>query len=460
MSSIGTFAGYNIGKSALISSSNAEDVVGNNIANASTDGYSVENADLAEAPEVVGDANSGARTVGQFGTGVKTAAITRARDQFLDESLRDAYSRQGAQSAVEKQLNGVQAVMTEPGASGINTSLNDFFNSFNDVENNPESLGVRSSALGSGQLLAHKLRVMQTSLDSAATQVNDQVNDDVAAINSLGAQIANLNKQIGRATGANQQPNMLLDQRDLALDKLSKLINIKASVQRDGSVRVNAAGMELVYGQSSNKLSLADITGSPQFKSGSLAGNVQALNTITDFQTKLDNMTTTLMKQVNDVHAAGAGLDGTSGLPLFIGTSARDIEVNSSLINDPAKLAAAAKPETAGALPGPGDSSNAVALYKLKGSVVDNGPLAGENLVHFYNTTITQLGAAVADAKSEGDTIGATVKQLETQRSSTSSVNLDEEASKLIQYQRSYQAAAKVISTNDDMVSSLLSMVR
>lgn len=460
MSSIGTFTGYNIGKSALIASTNAEDVVGNNVANANTEGYTVQNLEIGEAPSVEGTANGSTWSTGQFGTGVRSAAITRARDQFLDESLRDAYTRKGSQDAIGKQLGTVEAVINEPGDAGINNALNEFFNAFSDIQNNPEDTGVRTSVIGTAQALTHKLRVTQSALDSNGQQIADQVNVDVKEINSLAHQIADINRQIHKVAGDRQQPNQLLDQRDLALDKLAKLVNIKATAQRDGSVNVNIGGTEIVSGNQSRDVKLEELVTRGHLKGGTLGGDVQALASLTQLQINVDNLSNTIMSEVNGVHAQGAGLDGSTGLPFFTGTSARDIDVNKNIVDHPEKLAAAAVPATGGVLPAPGDASNAVKIYQLKDKTVELGPLAGRTMAHFYNDTVTDIGAQTANARATSDLVGATVSQLETQRSATSSVNIDEEATKLIQYQRSYQAAAKVISTNDEMLTSLLGMVR
>ncbi|MDR3710889.1 MAG: flagellar hook-associated protein FlgK [Capsulimonadaceae bacterium] len=460
MSSIGTFTGYNIGKSALVTSSNAEDVVGNNVANANTDGYSVENLEIGEAPPVELNSNGGTWGTGQFGTGVHSAAITRARDQFLDGSLRDAYSRKGAQDAIGKQLGTVEAVVNEPGDAGINNALNKFFDAFNDVENNPEDVGVRTAVIGAGQELTHKLRVTQSALDSSGQQIADQVNVDVSEVNGIAKQIADLNAQIRKVSSAHQQPNMLLDQRDLALDKLAKMVNIRATAQRDGTVSVNIGGTELVAGDRAQSVKLEDLVSRGHLKGGTLGGDVQALASLTDLQNRLDNLSNTMMGEVNAVHASGAGLDGSTGLPFLTGSGARDIDVNENIVKHPEKLAAAAIPETAGVLPAPGDASNAVRIFNLKDKTIELGPLTGQTMAHFYNQTVTDIGTQAAGAKSTSDLVSATVTQLETQRSATSSVNIDEEATKLIQYQRSYQAAAKVISTNDEMLNSLLGMVR
>ena len=460
MSSIGTFSGYNIGKSALVTASNAEDVVGNNVANADTEGYSVQRVDIAEAPAVAVAANGTMSTAGQFGTGVRSAAITRARDQFVDESLRDAYSRKGAQDAIDKQLAGVESVINEPGEAGINSALNNFFNAFNDVENNPEDPGIRATAVGAGQNLAHKLRITQQSLDANGEQIADQINIDQSQVNTIAHRIADLNAQIRRVTASHEQPNALLDQRDLQLDKLAKLVNVKSTLQRDGSVNVNIGGTELVAGDKARDVNLADLVTRGHLKNGTLYGDVKALSSLTELQGHLDDLTNTFTAQVNSTHAAGAGLDGTTGLPLFTGSGARDIDVNQNVALHPEKLAAAAVPAVAGDPVPPGDASNAVRIYQLKDKIVDAGPLSGHTLSRYYNHLVTQIGAEASNAKSASDLVGATITQLETQRSSTSGVNIDEEATKLIQYQRSYQAAAKVISANDDMLTSLLGMVR
>jgi flagellar hook-associated protein 1 FlgK len=466
MGSVGTFSGYNIGKSALVATSDAQDVIGNNIANADTEGYTVERLDLVEGPPCLSDGLAEQRTIGQFGMGVAPAAITRARDQYLDNSLRDAFSKQGRHSALESQLSAVQTAVNEPSENGISTAMNRFFNSFNEVENNPESTGVRTAVVGAASLLAQSFQSTRSSVESVKTQLSDTVQSDVNQINTYAKEISELNKQIRKSTSIKQQPNALLDKRDLVLDRLSKLVNISVAVQPSGSVNVSIGGaglvsdhdvkdVSLISDQGTYEVTMADLIASNNLRGGKLAGDVDALNMGMQYEDKLDALAAELMGQINAIHSTGAGLDGDTGLDLFTGTNARDMAVNSDIVSDVKKLAVAAAPDTEGDQPSPGDASNAVKMYKVKFATISDGDLAGNTIPRYYNSIVSELGTQAANASKLNDACTATVTQLEQQRNSNTTVNIDEEATKMLQYQRCYQAAAKVISASDDMITSV-----
>ncbi|HEY3329111.1 MAG TPA: flagellar hook-associated protein FlgK [Capsulimonadaceae bacterium] len=459
MSNVGTFFGLNIGRSALLTSSAAQDIVGNNIANADTDGYSVQSADIVAGPVTTTGLSGSFNSMGQFGNGVAMAKINRARDMYLDQSLRDALSRQGTQNGAKAGLTEVQNNVNEPSSTGISSAMTSFFNSLSDVQNNPEDTGIRATAVGKAQQLAQVFSSTQAGLDSTRVQMQAQVDNDVENVNSLATQIANLNVEINRATALGQQPNTLLDQRDVALDNLSKLANIKTSAQPDGSVNVSIGGTQIVSGSTTNTVTLASLTANGDLKDGSLAGDASALTDLADYQTKMDDLANEIMGQVNAVHKTGAGLDGTTGLDLFTGTDARTMSVNSVIVADPNKLAVGV-PTTAGGKPATGDASNILAMYNLKDKVITAGPLSGQTMQGFYTNMVTELGQKVSNAANMSSASSASVKQLTAQKASVSGVNLDEEMTNMIKYQRAYQAAAKIITTNADMLDMLIGMVK
>jgi flagellar hook-associated protein 1 FlgK len=459
MSINGTFFGLNIGASALLSSSDEQDVIGNNIANANTTGYSVETANEVQAPETSSYGPTGMTTVGTFGSGVSVSTITRARDVFLDQALRTATSEQGSQSELTNNMTSVQSVINEPSTSGVSAALTTFFNSFSNLQSDPEDSGVRTSVIGAAQALTQVLNSTQTSLDTQATEIQTETSANLTSVNSIGADIANLNTQIAVVQAQGQQPNTLMDQRDNDLDNLSKLVNISYNTGKDGAVNVNIGGTSLVSGSAANTVTLAGLQANNDITQGSLAGDVQSATDLNGFQTNLDTMTTTLMSQVNTIHEAGAGLDGTTGLPFFTGSSARDIAVNSTIVSDPSKLAAAAAPATAGTAPAAGDGTTAEALYNLQNTMMTSGPLAGQTIQQYYAANVTQMGQQIDASTQSGSVATASVTQLTTQRDSVSGVNVDQEMTSMIQYQQAYQAAAKIISTNADMLTSLINMV-
>ena len=457
----GTFFALEIGRSGLQAASVGEQVTGQNIANAGTEGYSVQSVHQeALDPYPASDHNTLA-IPGLLGSGVAVQSIGRARDQFLDTQVRDATSGLQFQSSQSGALTQVDAAFGEPSDTGLNAALNAFSGAFHDLANNPEALGIRAAAVQSGDALARSFQGVQSGLTSIATSLGSRVAADVSNINAYGTQIAALNVTIRQQTVQGQPPNDLLDRRDVLLDKLSALTNASVSPNTDGTVNVQIGSVALVTGLNASAVSLTSLTAQGDLKSGELAGLAQAQGTVTGYQTQLNTLAASLVSQVNAAHSGGAGLDGTTGLPFFSATSGNEaatIAVNPVLAAHPEKLAAAGATSPAGTKPPPGDGSVATVIAGLKDQAVTTpgDPLAGKTLQGFYQQVVSDAGGRAASLKTAADSAQAGATQLGRQRDSVTGVSTDTELANLLQYQRAYQASARVIQTADDMVGTLI----
>ena len=454
-SSIGSFFGLSIGASALAAAQAEENVAGNNIANDGTVGYTVETTNLVQGIPVPSAEGSPTTTLGQFGSGVQVASITRTRDQFLDTSYRNANSQENTDQSLNTALSTAQAAFDEPGTNGINGALTTFFNDFSNVQNNPTDLGVRATAIGDAGSLAQLFNTTQANLTTANTQLSAQATSDIAQVNTDGQQIATLNSSIRSATLAGQQPNTLMDQRDQLLDQLSALTNITTQSNSDGTVNVSIGSTSLVTGASSATVNLGSLQSRGDLTEGELAGLTQAQSSIGSYQSSLDTLASTVITQVNSLQQGGMGLDGSTGIPLFTGTNASTMGVNQTLVNNPQKLAAAAF-TSASSTPPPGDGSNAGLIANLATSTLASGPLAGNTISGAYTTLVTSLASQISTSSANQQVASATVQQVQTQRQAVSGVSLDQEMTDMLQYQRSYQAAAQIVNVNDGMMNTLI----
>ena len=454
-----TFLGIEIGASGLAASQIGQDVTGNNITNANTPGYSVESANFqANFSVSPPDSVTGSLPNGQIGTGVSVAAITRSHDVYLDNQVRTANASVGSENAQSSSLQQIEQAYNEPSNSGLNEALTKFYQGFNSVVSDPSNLGGRSTAIQNGVAVANALQSVSSQLTDIGKQLASQSADDVQTINSYGAQIASLNATIRASNTAGQQPNILLDQRDQLLDKLSSLANISTQANADGSINVALGTTDLVVGVDANTVTLAGLQGRGDLQSGELAGVVQAQANVQNNLASLNNLAAAVVSQVNAVHSAGAGLDGSTGLNFFsvtAGSEASTIAVNPALVADPSKLAAAAVPG-GGGIPPPGDGSNAASLAALQSQAVAGGPLAGVTTLGYYQQTVTEAGSQAATAKTAASDVQASQSQLSQQRTSVTGVSTDQEMIHMLQYQRAYQASARVVQTMDSMLNTLI----
>jgi flagellar hook-associated protein 1 FlgK len=257
-----------------------------------------------------------------------------------------------------------------------------------------------------------------------------------------------------------QEPNDLLDQRDLLLDKLSKLGNVNVSYDASRNATVSLGGLTVV--DASGAIPRTRAAFDAQFPASlpAGAGKLGALldtyqNTIPSYQGRLDDLAVALHDDVNAVHTAGFDLSGAAGVSFFSGatiTGASQLAVNPAILADGTKIAAAGS-----ATAGRGDSSNAIRMVALRNATSAG---LGTTFADHYGATISQLGVAAQAATNDKATSDAVVTTLQARRDSTSGVSLDEEMVNLVQYQHAFSAAGRVISTLDSMLDTLVNLGR
>ena len=455
----GTFFGISIGQSGLAAAQIGEDVTGQNIANAGTAGYSVQSLDqVANDPYTPADHNT-LLIPGLIGSGVAVRSIQRASDQFLDTQVRDANSNLSGQTAQSNALKQVDDVFGEPSSTGLNAALTSFFSAFQDVANSPENAGVRAAAVQQGVALSRTFSTVSSGLASVASSLLGQTAAAVQSINTDSAGIAALNLSIKAGTRSGQSPNDLLDQRGVLLDKLSGLANITVQNNSDGTVNVAVGSTALVLGPDSFTASLPGLTAGG-LSGGTLGGLQAASIKVAGFQSRLSATAASVVSQVNAAQANGLDLNGNAGTPFFTataGSEAGTLSVTADLQANPSHLAAASVP-TPPATFGAGDGSNAQVIAGLLTKTVTSAtdPLAGQSLQSYYQGTVSTAGGEAAAALAGQRTAQAVYTQGSNSRASETGVSTDTELANMMKYQRAYQASARVITTADDMIGTLI----
>ncbi|MBI3594057.1 MAG: flagellar hook-associated protein FlgK [Nitrospirae bacterium] len=329
MSSISNI--FNIGVSALLANQNALAITSNNIANVNTPGYSKETAFFNETTPVNGNP-------GQIGTGVQIAQIQRMVNQFLNNQVTQEQSSLGQYDIMQSTLSNVQSFFSDSQGTGINQALSDFFNAFQDVSNNPQSLPARQALIQKGNILSQIFSNTSANLTQIENNLNSQISGAINDANALAGEIAGLNGQIARAQLSGQSPNALLDQRDQYLNQLASKLNISTFVDASGQVTVMVGGGNpLVEGNTAHSLTgvanpdnsgyfdvaYAPANGTPITLNGSITGgNIKGLldlrdTTVSGDLTQLDILAAGIINEVNQQHQAGYGLDGTTGNLFF-----------------------------------------------------------------------------------------------------------------------------------------------
>ena len=313
-----------IGISGINAAQVALSTVSNNIANATTPGYSDESVNQSEAISQRG---------GQFtiGSGVDVLSVQRAYSQFLTAAVWSSTSGLQGATTMSGLTSTLNSLLSNSG--NLQTSLDNFFGGFSSVASSPSGASTRSAALGGATSLAGVYNTLGQQLTQQSASVNSQISGTVTSINSLASQIATLNGQIGQANPSGT-PNSLLDQRDNLVQQLAGLTGMSAVTESNGSVSIyTTAGQALVSGTQSYALSAGgnqyDPTSTDVFDSAGnditsqlTGGSLGALinyrsNVLEPAQNQLGQSAIALASSVNGQQAQGLDLNGKQGQPIF-----------------------------------------------------------------------------------------------------------------------------------------------
>ncbi len=449
----------NIARRAFSAQQNALNVTGHNIANANTPGFSRQRVEMEASPPVD-------FPQGRIGTGVEITQIRRIRDRWIDARLWTENGLFGRWEYAEQVLRQIEDIFGEPSETGLNEVLNQFWSSWEDLANNPESSSARVAVQQRGISLTQAFNRIDTRLKVLQEDLNTAIEAKLDQINSIAKRIAEINVNVVSAKGNNA--NDAQDERDRLIDELSKLINVSAKEDADGTVAITIGGRVLVERDIATELTtttrssghgvLKDIVWKSdgvgaRITSGELGGilNVRDSN-ISNYLGQLDALALSLVQEVNALHRVGYGLGGSTGINFFDENTSGvgDIALSNDVLNDPGEI-------TASSDGSPGDNSSALAIADLRHQLTMNGGTAafGDHYSSLVGTIATQSQEAEFMRRNHQ----LLVKSLENERSSVSGVSLDEEMTNLIKYQHAYNAAARLVTTVNELMQSVLEMI-
>lgn len=318
----------NTALSGLAAFQRSLETTSNNISNVNTEGYSRQRVELATTPaQFMGS--------GYVGTGVAVANIARSYDQFISGQIRSSTSAFSEVDSYHTLASQIDTLIADEN-TGISASMKAFFNSVNDVANNPSSTPVRNVLISEGKALANQFGSIGSRLDEIKQQVDSNLETDVRDLNNYASAIAKLNTQIvdaiGRTSGQ-QMPNDLLDQRDELLRKVAEKVDTAVVSQSDGSVSVFIGqGQPLVLGAGVRTLSLSGNNFDPTHQEiflnsenitsylsgGEIGGNLRFRDEVLyPSQREFGLLAVGLATEFNNVHKAGYDLDANTGLDFF-----------------------------------------------------------------------------------------------------------------------------------------------
>lgn len=460
----GIFQSLDIARRAIWASRLGMDVTSHNIANVNTPGYSRQRVNFRAAPPLQ-------LPQGQLGLGVSTGDIERVRSRLVDSQFRQTAFSLGNATVKESLYTQLEAVIQEPSENSIGSLMTEFFSGFSSLAADPENTTIRDTIRQKATALVDTFHNKTEQLNSMKSSVSQEVTAAVDEINGMLEQIATLNGQISSAEAGSGTANDLRDRRDMLLDRLSEYMKISYSETGQGSVNVSAEGISLVGGTRANKLTvqtqsdgnrLKILVSGPtgngrELRYGRLGGLLEMYNhVLPDIQEHLDTLAGTLATEVNRLHAAGKGLaqgdppTASSNINFFAGNSAATLQVDPEIMDNLANIAASSD-----GTPGNGDVATAIA--NMRNEKLFNGRT--QTLDDYYTNMVHNLGVEIDRAQSTRNSQELMRDQLQNQREAASGVSLDEEMTNLIKYQRSFEAAAKVVKAVDDIMQTVINMV-
>ena len=460
-----TFGGLETGLRALRAHQLALDITGQNIANADTPGYSRQVPNLTATAPYTLPSLQRTTVAGQMGTGVEVARIMRMRDEFIDVQIRHESSSQGRWKARQSTLEQLEVILNEPSEEGIAAYLNKFWSALQELADRPDDPAIRQVLRETAVSFTDIIRQTDSQLKTLQRDLDQQAQIIGGRINSLAEQIAAVNEEIGKVTSVGDDPNDLLDKREVLVRELAELTNIDVQTDHMNRYTITISGSLLVSGDHANSLAFmenpdrdglidvvwAETGNAVDLRGGELKGMLEMRDAeVAYYLDAFNDFASTLITEFNAVHRAGYGLDGSTGLNFFSGNDASDIRLNPAITTN--SIAASIDLGGEGA---PGNGENALALAGVIKTelLMSNG---AATLSDYYESIVVKLGIDADKANTMMENKKALLHHLETRQESVAGVSLDEEMVNMIKFQNSYNAASRMITAVDEMLETLI----
>ena len=476
---------WTIARSALLTHQARLAVGANNIANINTPGYSRRDVLLGTVQETP----SSLQEVRDYsnGVGVCVADVVRAQNSVIQNLLRQQTGDTNGHETRANALAGLESLLSTDGDNDLNARLDAFWNSWSDLSNQADNMALRTVVVQNGAALAGSLNSLNDRIADFQSQVisgvpgsfTGQLPDDVKQFNLLTSELQDLNARISYSLSS-FDPNGLMDRRETVLLELSKM----ADVQVDSGYNVTLGGQTVVSGNGVQRAELEVTGGGPPatfalggvavgITSGGLAAWSDVLDISSGMGDLLDTLAIDLMNAVNSLHnsdrnAAGDTYDLSGercNWDFFTGTGAADISINASIYDaanplsmDASRVAAASSRHDAGPPPIPNSGDGSIALQMAALSDQSRAALGNQSLGEYHATGLVLLGGLIQTELAMSEDGASIVGALSDALQSEIGVNLDEELMDMLQAQRAFESAGRLLTTIDEMMQTILQL--
>jgi flagellar hook-associated protein 1 FlgK len=468
----GLFGALNSSLDALKAFENALNVSQNNVSNASTPGYAKQTSTFEALPF---------QEPGGLSGGVQSGPTQSTDNQYADEAVRTQLGLQGNYTAQSTALSSIQTLFDVSGQTGVLGGLNNLFQSFSSWAATPATSSSQQAVLSAAQGLAQSFQSAAASLNQATNQVNQQITANVQQINTIAAQIAADNAAIQKSSPPDPgvQANL-----EASLENLSQVADTTVSYASDGTATVLLGGQSpLVIGTQQYKIQASfndpnpgpnanavpdahildangtDITS--EISQGSLGGLLSVRNTVlpslvgdSNQQGALNQLAQQVADRVNSILTSATTPSGQPGVALFSYNASNPTAIAATLTLNPNITISSLAPADA-----TGSNDAALQLSNLGNSTATADQVNGQSILQYAAGIAAQVGQSAADAQT-GQTLHTTLlSQAQSTQTSISGVSLDAEAVQVLELQKGYQAAGKMVSVIDSLTSTLINMI-
>ncbi len=511
-----TFHGLETSKRALYTQQSALYTTGHNISNANTEGYTRQRVNMKATNPLENPAWTRSTAPGQLGTGVDAASIDRIRESFLDDQYRNESQAFGDWSIQRDTLEKLESIVNEPSDTGLRKVIEEFWNAWQTLSQDPDNPTPRGVLKERALALAETFNYTAQKLSDLSADLTKDISLKTTEANTLISQIAGLNDQILKIETLGSQANDLRDQRDLLTDKLSEIINIRVTETNQGYT-ISMGTTELVNGNQITTVldaaNMVNYAASGDLIGGQIHGMIVSRDRyVAQYQQQLDTMiqtiatgevTVTLPKGtllpigsvvngvtidatnqeltadtqvtvagINGLHKLGYTLEEplTAGTEFFTiktghtGLTAASVQLNPDIGDNVNLIAASARFYTdSGGTQHvlKGNNELALAIGSMRDLKFDfdpalSGGLSSGTIDEYFQSVVGQLGVQSQEAKRQASNQEILVDQVDERRQSVSGVSLDEEMSNMIKFQHAYNAAARMVTTIDQILDKVI----